>query len=394
MFKIHNTDILFLAYNKWNSAWRGDQHISLRLSEYTRVIYCDPDQWLFENIESFRNNLLLMNKIARSTRIMRNLFIVQPLFFIPFSRTIKTFMKLNYLLFIRVLKNKFLIKNPILWINKPINKILVDIILDKIKPCIICFRWADNWAEFPGPFHSRERVRDNCNYILSKADIVFTVSKYLYNLAIKIKTENVYLLPNGVDVKMMSKLFLNNSLSTKIDNISKPIFGYIGTINERIKFDWIIKVATFHPEWNFVFIGPEVKIFKIPSKVKTLKNIYFIGKIPYEKLPFYFKKIDVFLLPHKKMLSTVAMDPIKLYEYLFTGKPIVATDVIEPYFHNYIYIVRNYQEFEKALEQAIQENNPALSKARHEIALKNTWEDRVAKILKIIHKYTEQKHFG
>jgi glycosyltransferase involved in cell wall biosynthesis len=172
-----------------------------------------------------------------------------------------------------------------------------------------------------------------------------------------------------------------------IFKIKHPIFCYIGTINNRIRFDWITRVAKTRPSWSFIFIGPIMQSLKVVSELKLIKNIHLMGEVKYEDLPYYFKNSDVFLIPHYRTRATIAMDPIKLYEYFLTGRPVVATDVIDDKYNNLVYTSSEYDEFVIYLEKALNENNSSITKKRISFALENTWEERTETILEILRNF-------
>ncbi|GEM_PF-1690886 len=381
---MESNDFVYIAYNEWSGPWRGDQQISKQLSKNFRIIYCNPSKWLWD--EGFK---VLKPKSGRSEK---SISVVDNIFYLPFTRLSKPLMRFSYRLFANKLINKFSLKNPVLWVNSPIYPPMLEVLIESLKPSLVCFRWSDNWAEFPNSLVSKQIITDNCEYIIKRSDVVFTVSQQLFSLASKIKKEHVYMLSNGVNEEVLSRVHSKDNLATKIDNISKPVFCYIGTINQRIKFEWIEKAASENLSWKFVFIGPVMKSFKIPDGLSKSKNIFFVGETNFEDLPAYLKKADVFLLLHNKTAATLAMDPIKLYEYLFTGKPVVCTDIVDKKFERYVYIAQNYDQFFENCKMALEERDASLAAGRKKIAMENTWQKRADTITDVLDNFKAEGH--
>jgi UDP-galactopyranose mutase len=114
--------------------------------------------------------------------------------------------------------------------------------------------------------------------------------------------------------------------------IPHPRIGFFGVLDERLDQELLETLASNHPHWNFVLIGPVVKISS--DELPKLPNIHYLGQKQYADLPQYLMGWDVAMLPFALNESTRFISPTKTPEYLAAGKPVVSTpirDVIEPY---------------------------------------------------------------
>lgn len=174
-------------------------------------------------------------------------------------------------------------------------------------------------------------------------------------------------IPHGVDVEHYSHAESNNSL----DEIKKPIIGFFGAISPWLDLDLLYKMAIRKEEWSFVFIGPcdtDVSCFN------KLKNVHFVGKVPYDELPSYAVQFDVGIIPFLINDLTISVNPLKLLEYLACGLPVVSTDLPEVRkFADHVYIALNADEFIGYTEKALSENSAVMSKKRQEVAQNYSW---------------------
>ncbi|MEN5063221.1 glycosyltransferase [Achromobacter aegrifaciens] len=106
-----------------------------------------------------------------------------------------------------------------------------------------------------------------------------------------------------------------------------PVIGYVGAISEWFDFDLLLAVAQENPKWTFVLVGASVGAEE--KKANLPSNVKFIGEIPYSDVPGMLSTFDVCVIPFILSPLTIATNPVKLYEYLAAGCPIVATPLPE-----------------------------------------------------------------
>lgn len=219
--------------------------------------------------------------------------------------------------------------------------------------------------------------------LLEKCHIVLTVSRPLFNDFIK-RHPNVHLVRNGVDYDFFANA-ITNEMPEDIKKISKPIVGFYGALAPWIDWMLIEELAARNPNVSFVFIGPTIamKTENLPQQ----HNIYFLGHKPYGELPRYAVNFDICILPFKKTRLTSYVNPVKIYEYLAMGKPVVATDLPEIMeMLPYVNAAGSRNEFQRELSKCLQQEDNNLIEARKGFALKNTWAERVRQIKTIIEK--------
>lgn len=274
-------------------------------------------------------------------------------------------------------------KELIIWSYNPM---FADLINDLDYKNFI-FDTVDNWMYHESFKNQVKHLENNYELITNKADIIFTVSKDLvdfYNQ--KGRQNKVYWIPNGVAFDLYQDPEIINK-KNELDDIKKPIIGYLGTIQKRFDIQLIKFLAVNNPDYNFVFVGPVWKETQkqIDQELQGLDNLHFFGRKSYLQSPSYINKFDVAIIPHKLDDFLKTTDPMKMYEYLALGKPIVTTpgagtDV----FKDYLYVASNNEEFSKKIKIALLESNQELINKRKQVIMQHTWESRVNKMLEYI----------
>lgn len=163
------------------------------------------------------------------------------------------------------------------------------------------------------------------------SDLVFTGGNSLYK-AKKDQHRAVYEFPSAIDTAHFRQaLFIHDEVPDQ-SCLGRPRIGYAGVIDERLDLDLVASAAVLRPEWNFIMLGPVVKID--PETLPRHPNIHYLGMKDYRDLPRYFAGWDVGMMPFALNESTEFISPTKTPEYLAAGLPVVSTaitDVIHPY---------------------------------------------------------------
>jgi len=109
----------------------------------------------------------------------------------------------------------------------------------------------------------------------------------------------------------------------------KPIIGYYGALAEWFDYALWAQVARALPEFEFALIGPEYDLKVAETAVQGVPNIHWLGPRPYAVLPAYLRQFTVATIPFVVNDAINAVSPIKLFEYMAGGKPIVTSDLVE-----------------------------------------------------------------
>ena len=216
------------------------------------------------------------------------------------------------------------IKSFVLWYYSPMALCWSD----HLTPILTIYDCMDELSAFK--FAPPDLVKHE-QTLLRKADIVFTGGHSLYEVKKHLHT-NIYPFPSSIDKIHFSIARSEVTEPTDQANITHPRIGYYGVLDERIDIDLLSQLATLRPDWQFILIGPVVKID--PSILPRQNNIHYLGSKNYAELPYYLAGWDIAIMPFALNESTRFISPTKTPEYLAGGIPVVSTpieDVVTPY---------------------------------------------------------------
>jgi UDP-galactopyranose mutase len=225
---------------------------------------------------------------------------------------------------------------------------------DRLEPNVIVYDCMDELSMFRGaPPELLEREKE----LLERADLVFTGGQSLYE-AKRDRHPAVYAFPSSIDVKHFQQALSVSDDPVDQKDIPHPRIGFCGVIDERTDIDLLGKIAELRPDWQFVMIGPIVKIDE--NDLPHRDNIHYLGGKNYNDLPAYIGGWEVAMMPFAMNDSTKFISPTKTPEYLAAGRPVVSTpirDVVRPYGEmGLVHIASTAEEFVSAIETALSED--------------------------------------
>lgn len=252
---------------------------------------------------------------------------------------------------------------------------------------------VDNYSAFPryDTDEKKKTITAVEQMLASRANVVFASAPGLVD-KLKKYNEKTFYMPNVGDYERFknAKSF-KNKLPEDIKSIPAPRIGFTGAVDEY-KFDKKLfrRIAEDYPGYSFVIIGPLALKDKEATKsglgLSDLSNVYLLETKPYEEIVKYVAGFDVAIIPYQINDYTVGgCFPVKFHEELAAGLPVVVTDLpaYSP-FEPFCYISNSYNEFSQNIRRAIEEDSKEKIKERQKIAKENTWDGKVAKMLKIV----------
>lgn len=220
-----------------------------------------------------------------------------------------------------------------------------------LQPQLTVYDCMDELSGFRGaPPHLLEWERR----LFERADLVFTGGQSLFE-AKQGRHPRVYAFPSSIDQSHFGKARLPISEPEDQRCVDGIKLGFFGVIDERFDIDLLAGLAIRRPEWQFLLLGPIIKIAS--ESLPKNANIHYLGMKSYDELPNYIGHWNVALLPFAMNESTRFISPTKTPEYLAAGRPVVSTpirDVVRPYGEEgLVHIATTVDEFEQAIEKAL-----------------------------------------
>jgi teichuronic acid biosynthesis glycosyltransferase TuaH len=255
---------------------------------------------------------------------------------------------------------------------------------------------TDDWTSLTQSPRLRGLVVAQDAALCAKADAVIVCSQRLYEMKSPM-AKNLYLVPNGVDADHYASVGDRSLPVPAVARVwQRPVFGYTGTIHpDRVDVALLEQVAGAMPHATFALVGPNYLPPAMMAMLAKRTNVVFTGPVTYTTIPDYMRAFDVGMVPHHMTPFTESLNPIKLWEYLAAGKPIVSTDVAGFRDHpRHVRIARGADEFVQALWAALEEGRSAggwkLGEARRAEARKHSWTSRVDQIEAILESVSQR----
>lgn len=217
--------------------------------------------------------------------------------------------------------------------------------------------------------------------LMRNADITITTSTWLDEIVSQ-HTQSRILIRNAGEFGH----FATRPADVYVDPEQRKIIGYYGAIAEWFDLDLLESVAKAFPQHCILMIGADT--VGAGARLAHLSNVIFTGEMPYSELPKYLHAFDVCLLPFQVIPLTLATNPVKVYEYLSAGKPVVSVDLPEiKQFENLVRAAATTEDFIKAIAEEIEATDGAEQIiARQNFAKNQTWAHRAEQMIQRIER--------
>ncbi|MHB0976429.1 MAG: glycosyltransferase [Candidatus Aquicultorales bacterium] len=264
-------------------------------------------------------------------------------------------------------------QQPIVWISWP-SPYALDYARDARA-----FVVYDCMQNFQSSVYPRE-VGTLDTALTARADIIFADSYTTFEKK-RAVNDRVHYIPQGVKTDWLTLEGLDRPI--QLQNLPRPVLGYVGSFHRAFDFKLIARAARAKPRWTFVLIGERNRMGRLPA---LPANILFLGWKDHGELPNYIANFDVALIPYLVDDQTEGVFPTKFFEYLCCGTPVVSTVLpsLDVDYRSVASFARTPAEFIEACDKALAEKDHRSRQARKRLARENTWEARFAKMSEIL----------
>ncbi|HWJ07093.1 MAG TPA: FAD-dependent oxidoreductase [Steroidobacteraceae bacterium] len=353
--------LLVFSHLRWNFVYQRPQHLLSRLARHFRVIYVEEPLHhdgapALEVVEADRGVTVLRPHLSKRAVGFHDDHIA------------------DLQLLLREHLEAIGVEDYAVWFYTPMALPLID----PLQPRAVVYDCMDELSAF---LNAPRQLVQRESALLKRADLVFTGGPSLYRSK-KSRHPSVHCFPSSVDAQHFASARTDAPTSNE-----RPTLGFFGVLDERVDRELIGALADARPDWDFIMVGPVVKIpvESLPQR----PNIRYLGQRSYEELPGLVAQWDVCLLPFALNEATRYISPTKTLEYMAAGKPIVSTpinDVVEC-FGSIVHVASTPAAFIRACEASLKET-PRQAHKRREVADaavdKTSWDATAAAMRELI----------
>jgi glycosyltransferase involved in cell wall biosynthesis len=381
--------ILFATADWDEPYWTNKQHCAKALAELgVKVLYVESIGLRSPKTNStkdLKRIISRLNKAAYSYLVgpsqrSRGIYVVSPLA-LPgigasaFRSKVNTWL-LDFLVTAAARKLGF--RDALLWAYHPLigNCLKMPQVSKSLYHCV------DDLSSVPGIDTEAFRLAEA--KFLRMVDCCYVTAPNLLKKCLPYNSNTKYL-PNVVDIDHFSRDGeQKQEQPSPLRSIPKPRIVYHGILSDfKLDFDLLLECAELRPDWAFVVIGAEREGQQNPlvKKLRSLKNTYFLGYIPYKDMPEYLNNMDVGILPSLINEYTKSMFPMKFYEYIASGIPVVSTPLdFTKSVGGSLLISDNSAGFVDAIRVQLEKGRLSRKESERVIG-DNTWRTRTLKML-------------
>jgi glycosyltransferase involved in cell wall biosynthesis len=368
----------------WDENWSSEQQIMSRLAGRCRVLYVERPVSILSSLTDvsdasvFRQWVRWLRGGLRQGGRHLMILAPAPVFPLRYNRLVS---KINcWLLRRSVLRalRKTGMSAQVLWIYSPDAGDLVG----ELGETYSLYYCADDWSATGQWWNNSANIREREAALASKVDLVVGTSTKIVERW-QPDHQNTMLMTNGADVDSL-RMARDPALAIPDDikELASPRIGYVGRIDSRFDARLYVQLAEKRPDWSFVIVGPVTNTDAAVARLRTMANVRFLGARPRADLPAYLKYFDVCTIPYVLDKLSESIFPLKLFEYLAAGRPVVATAMPELMrYQQYVHVTRSPGDFENAIEKSLHSPLPTASES---FLRENSWDAKANVLLETL----------
>ena len=379
---IEGLDIVYYGPEPWEGMWRNRHQLLSRLARANRVVYIEPRPYLRQVLRGWPGRRDPATQ-AGLARLGDGLWLyrtpgVGAIGGGPLWRPVARSLRVRHL---RKALRSLGIERPLVWLSHPSQADAASDLPARLR----IYHVVDDYLAYGAP--GREPLswlKDWEDRILAWADLVVAVTPELMETRGSRATKAV-LIPNAADVDAFSAALAQPAALPA--GASPPVIGYEGLISARLDLDMVERCASRRPEWSWVFVGKIVNqdCEQALERLAGLPNVHFLGVRPVSEIPSIVASWDVGIIPYRVNAETRSASPLKLYEYLAAGLPVVSSDVpAARQFVGLVSIVNGVDEMEQAIAETLHADALSNRLARWGVVRAHSWDARIQTLSKVL----------
>lgn len=379
-------DIVIIARDNWGDVWRRRHCLAHEWARERRVLFVEPAVKAGRkrgksSVDSRQEQEGLPHGVRK---VEENIYVFRPVKRVPTSVSMGRSLTMKSIAgSIKKILEALDFRNPVLWITAEYGVHFID----RVPHSLVIYDVTDDWTQADLPKKEMKQIVADDRLLADRAGIIFTVSKALFDRKSH-NRDNVYIVPNGVRIEMYESI--EKGPARELEAINRPIVGYTGSLHAgRLDVKLIDKVAGLaRGRFSLAFIGPNSLDDAAQSTLEKHGNVHISPPAPFERMPAILAAFDLCCIPHTVTPFTNSLNPLKAFEYLASGSPIISTPVAEMLpFEEYVTFAEGPAEFFESALDILGGNEKSTPEERKAAAGRHSWRIREREIRKIIDEY-------
>jgi glycosyltransferase involved in cell wall biosynthesis len=375
-------DIVCVGFNDWdNEIWTNQHHLMSRLAAAgNRVLFIESLGLRRPDLVSGRDLWRIARRLRRGLappRTSDGVTVLSPLVLPLHSNAAARWLNAQLLRgAVGLAARRMKLRAPVLWAYVPQAEVLLGV----LGTGFVVYHCVDDIAAQEGvdaaSFAAAERR------FAGRADLVIASSPMLVE-RMRTLSSHVLYAPNVADTEHFASALAPGAIDPALAALPQPRIVFVGAIvANKLDLDLLGALADARPAWSFALVGP-VGLGDPGTDVSALTarpNVHLLGPRPQVRLPEVLRGAAVGLIPYRRSRLTDSVFPMKVYEYLAAGLPVVASGLPALEEVDEVKLVDGLAETLAAVEGALHEDSPDRRRARSEAARHHSWEARLAEI--------------
>jgi glycosyltransferase involved in cell wall biosynthesis len=376
-------DIVCVGFADWDTElWTNQHHLMSRLARENRVLFVES--------LGLRRPQLAGRDLARIARRLRRgvapprgvdgLHVLSPLV-IPLhsNRYVRALNARLLPALVRRAARRLGMRRPILWAYVPQAEVLIE----ALDPSLVVYHCVDDISAHELIDTASFRAAED--RFAARADLVLASAPALAE-RLRMVSNNVIDAPNVADTELFAKALMPSPPAPRdhaMESLPSPRIVFTGAIvATKLDLQLLVGLARLRPSWSFALVGP-VGPGDPRTNVSALAaepNIHLLGRRSYEQLPNVLRAADAGLIPYARNALTNSIFPMKVYEYLAAGLPVIATPLPALADVAGVHTAEDAEGIVRLLEQALGEDSPERRAERSRMAAAHSWDQRLQEI--------------
>lgn len=373
-------DIVCVGFSDWQmDLLTNQQHLLVRAAAANRILFVESLGLRRPQLAT-RDLSRMGRRMVRATQPLREvdgIHVLSPLVLPLHSNEALRRLNARLLeLFVKRAVAKLEMRDPLLWSFVPQAEVLIDV----LKPSQVLYYIDDDHAAKEGIdaesfLAAEERFARRSDAVLASAPELVTRMRTLNG--------NVHYAPNVADTQLFAQALEPGAVDRELAALPGPRIVFVGAIiAAKIDIDLVTELAKLRPEWSFAFVGPigpgdpRTNV----QGLKELSNVHLLGHRPYEQLPQVLRGADAAIVPYRLDGEMRSVFPMKIYEYLAAGRPVVSTPLDTLVDVPEVLKAATAEEFSARLQETIGSDTDQARAQRSQRAQAHSWDARLDQI--------------